>query len=335
MKTAVPILVLLTIAAGSTLRVKLAAQERATTAQPANSGDNSDLSTITVPEIVKGLLELEQSIQNLGAEFELQRTSYFRGPDGKAPSKGLIQDDPVKALSTIDAIWLMTSAGHPRCEAMTELTSIREDTTEVNRTRGWMSTFDGSEFRSIWTELDPTGKVLHRDAKVGDSNLSPTSSPFELTSCRFSDKPFSKVIAEAGTTILRQDRWEGRPVLVVETPPQKGPRDLVFKEQLWIDVRRNFLVVRARCYQKLGDTGSWGLHVQNDRFRHVEVAPGIWLPSYVEELNNHVREDGSTQPVVEEKITVTNWNVNQPIDDDQFALEFPADIPVHQLPSSR
>lgn len=108
---------------------------------------------------------------------------------------------------------------------------------------------------------------------------------------------------------------------MVEVSPVVVRDDYIYKQQFWIDTKRNDLVVRRLSYVQRGEGKPWGLHYQIDTRKHNETTPGIWLPEVIDIWNYHVTTEGQDHLVSREHIDASAWSVNDVLNASRFELE--------------
>jgi hypothetical protein len=132
--------------------------------------------------------------------------------------------------------------------------------------------------------------------------------------------------------IGESDRWEGRPVIVVETTPSEwnDERERRGTHRFWIDPARNFVIVRRAALVNHGPEHEWMEFGRIESYEHEEVEPGIWLPKRVRSESFGVPITPDIEPRLMLRIEATNrdWRVNAEIPDSRFELEFPPGVRV-------
>jgi hypothetical protein len=107
----------------------------------------------------------------------------------------------------------------------------------------------------------------------------------------------------------RQERVDGRWCHVLEWPG---------KDRLWLDTERGFVLLAREMF-----LGKWGALGQ--RFElggHREVAPGIWLPSWIHNLRLDCEaptEEGRRRRLIDARLEILRADVG-PVDDSAFVF---------------
>ena len=140
---------------------------------------------------------------------------------------------------------------------------------------------------------------------------------------KFLSKPIPEFFAERAGRVVGAETWEVRPVTVIETEPVDN--NGLWKYAFWVDVDRNYLVVRAIGYHQRPEDADYYVYTEREAKEHAEVAPGIWLPA--EGLQRSYLTPGDEVEVAWSHAgRFTDWQVNIDVPDERYVLEFPADL---------
>jgi len=277
--------------------------------------------TVTIGDIVERLAAADAVIETLRAtclcldEFNPHLPRSRQHPELPPPDPWSI------ARRRVLARWELAPKRRGRVESDIESTYLRDDGTTFESSERHVSTFNGSWGQWLQTERVQDGVEQPAVGRTTRELLGAHTSPYDL-STRYHNMPIAKHLVEHGAKIIGAERWEDRPVVVVETEPVAMQEDYILRQQFWIDVERA-ASVRRISYVKRGPDRPWGLHYQHDATGHVEAIPGLWLPTVVETTNNFVAAAGPDFLVHKTHIEIVEWVVNEPIDENRFKQEYP------------
>jgi hypothetical protein len=141
--------------------------------------------------------------------------------------------------------------------------------------------------------------------------------------------PIGQILAQGDARVAGSETWEGRPVFVVEAGlPTQRPGKVEYQQRLWIDPSRGFAAVRKQSVVRYSKEGPWHLHYDCASYDFHEIAPGVWLPSRVEDKNFGVDppiERAKLDLVFHDVIRFRDWKVNSKIPDSKFQISVSVD----------
>ena len=147
--------------------------------------------------------------------------------------------------------------------------------------------------------------------------------PREFTTHYFRE-PVSQLLKTKGANIVRQEKWDGRQVVVVDTSPSKVDR----KYRFWIDAERKVVVRRATLVRYEKDQ-PFQEYTRVESRGHKQIAKGIWLPTKVKYESVEVTKEQTPEKLSWSYAgTNRDWKVNQKLADSQFQLDFPENVNV-------
>jgi hypothetical protein len=291
----------------------------------AGAGDAAKSARVlTLSEVRDGVREFEQRISTLSVVSEAEVDNHFCDANGKAPRKGLIQDDATDLLVRLDSSWLCRSSGRIWQKHTARLTAIQADGSHVDYDENVQANFDGR--KGLWNEITRRHSGDSSSVRGIDAPRTyGTFSPLDVT-LRYLGKPISQILSQPDAKIVDSATCEGRTVVVVETSVAPKPRGAVeYKTRLWIDPSRGFAVVRRQSWARYSPDRPWRLHFDIVSYGTAEVSSGVWLPSHVEEkLFGIMPVEPKELPLVTHgKIRYRDWKVNPEIPDSGFDLREP------------
>lgn len=276
--------------------------------------------TVSPDAVLAGLKRTENRVQNFSVR--IHSTKYYNA----GPTR---LDAPVKTQA--DADYVVEFPKKIACDYTFEQFTIRPDKqVSIYPKRGKLA-FDGK----VCHVLEGPRNV---DAWHGEIwsyamwNAGPD--PSEFTTNYF-QQPISSSLEKHGIVLAGRTKWEGRPVIIVETPPIKsktGPEQR--KLSYWIDVERNWLVVRrAILVQYRSDAThpdqKWQEYQRVESRNHTEVWPGVWLPREFMSETLHVSEKQKPPEMAwRDEGEARGWAINRKLPANQFKLDFPPGTPV-------
>ena len=173
-------------------------------------------------------------------------------------------------------------------------------------------------------ELSPEGEP--KSASLSDHATWHGVHPLEFTIYYFG-KPISKHLSERGAVLDGRRTWDGREVAVIETRP--FVKEQSWKTQYWIDLERNYTVVRRAALIQYQKDGPWQEYTRIEGRDHREIAPDIWLPMQFKYESVETTPEGKDPKLSwRHKGKNENWRVNEQLAADTFELEFPEGISV-------
>lgn len=158
--------------------------------------------------------------------------------------------------------------------------------------------------------------------------------PFEIVWQFQGGAATSDYLEKRTVAVVGEASWEDRPgekrsVWVLETPPVDGKNGITRKSQVYVDHERGFAVVqRAMLARRLG-AAEWVINWSTEFRNHVEIAPGVWLPTTIDDMNYYVFPDNRTSPAQIVKCRATEWSLNPQLDQATFAFNFPKGVAVN------
>lgn len=226
--------------------------------------------------------------------------------------------------TTLVAHAIVDAAGRAWYDARGEQIRMGPEPNQIGVYRGrWQASHDGKVARFLYG--DRHGE-FHR-ASI-DQHLSWHGiSPREFTT-HFQDQPISQVLRTKNGTRTGETVWENRPVVILETRPNRLENLEQRKYIFWVDLPRAIVVRRSIAVQ-YGEKLPWREYARIVGRDHREVAPGIWLPHHVlyESLNVSKGKSGEQLSWSHEGKN-RDWKVNQELPPHTFHLSFPAHLPV-------
>ncbi len=187
----------------------------------------------------------------------------------------------------------------------------------------WRAAYDGEAERSL------TGDVMGRwhSAAIDRHPSWHGVNPLEYT-VRYNREPVSKTLKERPPVFAGRSDWDGRPVVMIETPATINGG--AWKSRYWIDPERRIVVRRALMRQREPDKSPWQEYSRIESRGHKEIAPGIWLPMRFKYESVDPPKDGKPEELSWSfEGTNSDWKVNQDPPASTFRLEFPADVRVN------
>lgn len=265
----------------------------------------------TIRKLIAGLKQTETTIRNLSVT-----THYVKRQLEFLPVK-----EPVRLTLVTKAI--VTSDGKVWNDTVGQQVNIAPKGKTIRPYNGqWRGAYDGTVYRRL-TAYENNG---FQSASLSDYPYWHGVDPREFTT-HYSRKPVTQVLTQRGGTLVKRDKWDRRPVVVVDTTPVKNKAS--YKIRFWIDPERKIVVRRAMLIRfKPGQRFQEYTRIESRD--HAQVAPGIWLPGRIKYESVSV-----TAELKPEKLSWsyegknTDWKVNQKLPADTFKLKFPENIRVN------
>jgi hypothetical protein len=267
-------------------------------------GQATEDQSAIVEEIIARLESREEAIETLHATMLCIERFNFVKPGTQPPQAQLIEDDAVALVRKAQVKWEITHDGRGRMEADIQRRNLQLDGTAIEREETIVSTFDGTAGR--WLEIKgrldaPTGRA---DARTTHRFQCTHDSPFELAT-EHNRVPLSQLLRDRQATLVENQTWEERPVVVLELPPFTVRDDYILKQRFWIDPDRGTAVRRelgpARRAQALGPASATrrdGVHrgvarnlAANGR-RHLDVQRDDRGPARLRDEQKGLRRHG-------------------------------------------
>jgi hypothetical protein len=187
----------------------------------------------------------------------------------------------------------------------------------------WRCAYDGETARTL------TGDVhgSYHSASIDRFPAWHGVNPLEYTT-HYNREPVSQTLKERPAVFVCRDTWEGRPVVILETPATINGG--AYKSRFWIDPERRIVVRRALMLQREPGKSPWYEYSRIESRDHREIAPGIWLPMRFKYESVTPLKDGKPEELAwSYEGTNSAWKVNQDPPTSTFRLEFPPDVPVN------
>ncbi len=275
----------------------------------------------SVDEIVLRLKAQEEAIETLQATYLCLSKHTILRPGAKHDPRFPIADNLASLIRRSKVTWEATRDGRGRIEAVQQATNVRDDGTSFESRETIVSAFNGATGRMLTTDRQRKGTDMPAIGQATQRFERTHSSPFDMTTHDLGS-PVSKLLEEGRATVVAMERWEDRPVVVLEVAPVTVRNDYIYRQRFWIDVERG-AAVRRQSFVQRGEGMTWGLHYQVDAKQFSEVSPGIWLPSAVDIWNYYVSTAGQNFLSGKEDYAIMDWKINEAIDPSRFELEYP------------
>lgn len=263
-----------------------------------------------IESIIEGLARTEASIRSLSVTTDYVCLQQY----------GLPVDRPFRTILRTE--FIADRDGKAWSECVGEKTVV-DDSRQVKVSPfRWRGAFDGVIATAM--EGDLVGPFQSGSIDTGPSWYG--VAPFDYTTHWTGDRFVSKFLKERQPTTSARSEWDGRPAVLVETPPiVRGGEQ--HKAGFLIDTERRIVVRRTLLVRHLAD-GSWKESFCIESRDHKEIAPGIWLPMLVKhEQFFHSRAGPSVLGLSYEGRN-SDWKVNVGIPSTTFRLEFPPEVRV-------
>ena len=282
-----------------------AAADSAETDRPASA--KTDLASGDI--ILAGLKANEAKIENLMVTTTFDKLVTFGLPEGKEARLKF----KTEALVTTDGKVAYTTEG--------DLTfNIGDGRILVGKATG---VHDGDVFKEVGFSATGTPRSASIDKYASWYGVN----PLEFTIWYF-QRPVSQAFADRELIVVEESQWDDRDVLVVETSPFMNMQK--WKTRFWIDVDRNYTVVRRAALIQYEPDQPWQEYTRIEGRDHREIEPGIWLPMQVKYESVNTSKDLKPPTVAwRHEGTNENWKVNQVLPADRFKLEFPSGVIVN------
>jgi hypothetical protein len=281
------------------------------------AGSTKSPAAVTLAELREGVQKMEQRISTLSVKGESETENHFRNAAGKAPAKGIIENNAVDLLKRISSSWVVDSTGRTWQKHSTRITTMTSDNTRLNNEEDLEAVFDGKQGRTLKISHSPAGNQVLVDKTRSRWNYH-IWSPLYYTIWHI-DGPVSQILLPPDARIVGTETWEGQAVVVAEAGLPRPPSvKQEYKTQIWVDPARNFVIVRRRVFARYAKDRPWHLHLEIASFELEEASPGIWLPKRVEMKNfavPPVEPKDLDLLVSREKIQYRDWKVNENVPD--------------------
>jgi thioredoxin-related protein len=270
--------------------------------------------SISADTVLAGLKQAEEKVQNFSVKIHWTKFDKFQLPQ---------LDKPVKTQA--DATYVTEGPRRIAYAYTSEGFSVTDKKISIYPRRG-KAAFDGKLCRVL--EAPREIEAWHGSI-FSYAMWEAGPDPREFTTNYFRE-PVSEDLREHGIVLAGQTEWEGRPVTIVETRPNKsktGPESR--KASYWIDPARNWLVVRRAALIQYRPQQKWQEYDRFESREHAEVQPGVWLPRKLK--HEWVLVSEKLQPerlASRDEGEARDWVVNPKLDAAQFVLDFPPGTPV-------
>jgi thiol-disulfide isomerase/thioredoxin len=280
----------------------------AAVATPADSASASKV--VSADAVLAGLKRAEQRVRNFSVSIHW--TKYYNLGEPKLEA-------PVKTQA--DADYVFEAPKKIACAYTSEHFSIKPDKqVSIYPVRGKLA-FDGK----VCHVLEGPRNFDARHGEIWSyATWNAGPDPCEFITNYFQD-PISSTLEKHGIVLDGRTEWEGRPMIVVETPPIKsktGPERR--KLSYWIDAERNWLVVRRSILVQYRPDQKWQEYQRAESRCHTEVETGVWLPRKMMQETLLVSEK-QKPPVLawRDEGEARDWVIDRKLPAKQFELPFP------------
>lgn len=191
--------------------------------------------------------------------------------------------------------------------------------------------FDGDSGIQLTTEVRRPGGRPGLSANKLTYVRGLTISPLDFTIAH-QGKLVSQTLKNRKTKVVSEQEYDGRVMKIVETEAVEN--SFFYKSQYWVDPERGYAIARRINLVSRSAEGPWFPSYEVDAFDHVEVAPGIWLPTRFESYSyGSVPKEASTAPTVMmvTKGSCNGWSIDQPIEADRLTLKVPRSVRVRPI----
>lgn len=277
----------------------------------ASPGDAPDLGPI-----IAGLEKTEASIRDLAVSTEYVKLQKY-------PLK---VDRPVRMGLRTE--FIVTREGKGWYDCVGEQVNSGPDGVKTYPGR-WRAAYDGETVRSM------NGDVEGR-FHFGSIDRYPSwhgVNPLEYT-IRYNNEPVTKTLKERPPIFAGRAEWDGRPVVLLDTPTTIN--GAAYKIRFWVDADRRIVVRRALMLQRVPEKSPWQEYSRIESRDHREIVHGIWLPMRFKYESVQPARDGKPEDLSWSYEGVNSeWKVNQDPPASTFCLEFPGDVRVtdHRPPA--
>ena len=281
----------------------------------------------SVEEIIRILKAREDAIETLQVTSLCLEEITLLKPGAKHDANFPIADNLASMNRKAEIAWEVTREGAGRMTAKMQCTNTRDDGTTFDSRETILSTCAGAGAGGRWLETDRQrdGADLADIGRATQNFQLTHVGPFDFTT-RQVGTPISKILADGEAKFIETQRWDERPVVVLEAKPKAIRDDYILRQRFWVDVERGVAVRRQSLVQR-GEGKPWGLHYQVDATKYAEAAPGVWLPGRVDTLNYHVSDEGQDFLTSKARFVITDWIVNKKIDASRFDVDLPEQAP--------
>jgi hypothetical protein len=274
---------------------------------------------ITLDALLVGIAAHEAALDNLSCAVGYVAKRYY-ADQTKRPFKHDAGEVRIMGIGN----WIVASSGKSWCKRTGKTTYLLADGSELAETFESEATFDGNLGRHVHVRIGADG-FRYPVGMISDGFVDEGPSPLEYTThwLRWS---VSRALSQRSPHLVDPQAWDGRRVVVAETAPVKNGQE--YKTQFWIDPARGFIVVRRLGLVRYAAEKPWRVNEDVGSLAHREIAPGIWLPEKFESkvFTVPASEPAELQLAEEVKGRLSEWQVNQPVSDAQFKLEFPPEL---------
>ena len=300
------------------------------TPQTRNESPTTDspgkIDDFTLEQIITGLRDNEKKIKSLFAKCSVEFREYSIVPGEEPPENAVVADEAVSSVTKTEAK-ILALPDDRFVSQETQMTILQNVIgNKVARTSRLRHSFDGTDYGTTGFQQDALGNSRRVDT-TGNRTRSAILNPFEATILH-RDVPVSDVLEKSGGEITTRETIDGHECVVVETPiletlkrsRNDDPFKYRHKRRFYIDPSRNFLVMRREILEPRNGESSWPAHQQVDSAQHEEIQPGLWLPSSIIQRFYNVQDYATPKLFWQQKISVSKWRVNQPVNDEDFQL---------------
>jgi protein involved in polysaccharide export with SLBB domain len=307
--------------------VEATSDPQPTDGQATTQDEPSNAPLATVEEVIESLQSSEEAVKSLIVKYHCESEMNLVRPGSKPQPEFPIEDDAVSMKRVADVSWEVLADGRGRMNAQIRRTNTRFDGSTNTKHEEFTSAFDGSTAAILTARKQPDGTEISRRVRLSQQFDRSHHSPFDF-STQHLGTPISQLLVERAAVPVQMERWEDRPVVVVEASPFTVRDDYIVRHRFWVDLERG-IAVRRQSFVQRGEGKPWALHLQIDGKQHTEVKPGIWLPKVVDTWNYHVTTEGQDFLVSKEHFEVSEWKVNEDIDESRLVPDFSAELVGH------
>ena len=272
----------------------------------------------TFDDVVNGLKQQESRVKTLGLVANVRReiqTSFFSGPS--------------LMRNTFVDQWHVDPDVHGWTKAKGRSTNTKDDNRADTEEFEHHATFDGALGKCL-SKTARNGREPSLNGSIQKVLVRDGVSPFDFTFCH-QGKLIGDSLSKNGGQIVREEKWKGRTVLVVESTPVINARQ--FKSQYWVDPERDFTVVRRRTLNRATDEEEWHVYYAVESLQHKKHESGVWLPQLAlkRSFDRPTKKFPDGRVNASYNIQCTEWTVNEPIDFAEMQIEFPPGLKIHGM----
>ncbi|MGC8642049.1 MAG: hypothetical protein ACP5XB_19465 [Isosphaeraceae bacterium] len=271
----------------------------------------------TISEIVQGAKAREAAIRNfhVKADFKQKSRSRYTGKYlDSATSMKVIIDFRSGRFWYHKLAQMYNSPGG-------ELHNGQEFFSEIEE----VMAFDGEKTRQLTLSRDEKDPEVAKISRVG--TIFPGVREYWLTDprdfvCNFMRDSISVLIG-LGTPTSLGTSPDGL-VGFENVNPTAGPDGSRRAVRFWFDVKKGMIVPRREARILRPGDSEWVPYFISRLDDLFEISPGLWLPRKYTEEFYQVLPDQAPFLVWKRGVAVSEWAINQDLQDSQFAIAFPA-----------